>query len=295
MKNKKNILNTKRIRSLGIIFLITIFLTLFYVFFYPQKKLKLIFCDVGQGDSILINYFWFQILIDTGEDRKVLSCLKANMSPFDKKINFVFLSHPDSDHVGGLNYLLSEYEVENLFVNDYTYFHKNFIQIRNKFQSIFKKMRIINTNSVKNVFFHNLIKVKIISSDGNFQSSFKKKSLNCNNHSTVLLFNLANFLFLSAGDIEAEVEEILVSNDLLRKVDILKVSHHGSNSSSTEKFIDKIQPRISVIQVGANNTYKHPNEEIIERLKEYSLDVYRNDKNGEVGFVFKNNKIFILD
>jgi competence protein ComEC len=249
---------------------------------------------VGQGDGILISKGWFQTLIDVGEHENINQCLLKNLPKFDKKIELMFLTHPDSDHIGGLNYFFNTFQVENLIVSQYLFEDKKFSSIRERFSGKFKKIKIIDANKVEKLVLDDFIEFHIVSSNKDFLKRFfvLDKDLNCNNHSLVMYVVLDGIKIFLGGDIEKEIEELLLDLELVEKVDILKVNHHGSKTSSTNEFIDNLKPELSVFQVGLNNKFGHPDENVYSRIMMYSNSVYRNDRDGEIGFFIKDGNLF---
>ena len=114
---------------------------------------------------------------------------------------------------------------------------------------------------------------------------------NENDNSSVIYTELNNYKFLFMGDAVLEVEEVLIQKYNLQDIDVLKVGHHGSKTSSSKNFIDEINPKYSIISVGKNNRYGHPNKEVLNNLKDSKI--YRTDKTGSIIFKIKNNKLKI--
>ena len=114
---------------------------------------------------------------------------------------------------------------------------------------------------------------------------------NENDNSSVIYTELKNYKFLFMGDAGVEVEEDLIEKYNLQNIDVLKVGHHGSNTSSSKEFINKIEPKYSIISVGKNNRYGHPNDSVLENLSDSKT--YRTDKDGSIMFKIKNNKLEI--
>lgn len=278
-------------------FIIITFILFFLILFFknlPNNKMKVVFCDVGQGDAILLTKGWLQILIDVGEFENINTCLTNNISFFDRNIEFLLLTHPDSDHIGGLNYFFDSFSFSYLIANNYLLESEKFIEIREKFEDNFKKVNIINAEEIENLILGGLIELNFISSSETFINSLSNLGrLNPNNNSLVVKLVVDGVSFFLGGDIEREVESILVKNHLINNFDVLKVNHHGSKTSSTPEFLELIKPKIGVIQVGLDNKYSHPHNDVLSRILMYTNNVYRNDKDGEIRFVIKDGVVFL--
>ena len=247
------------------------------------NSLKIYFIDVGQGDSTLIvTPHGKTILIDGGGSENY-DVGKNILLPYllDRKItkiDYVIISHFDTDHVGGILTVLEELRVEKVIIGKQCETSENyqrFLEIINKRQIFVKRVeKGDKINIEKNV------QISVLFPDTNLIS---ENSLN--NNSLVFKFVHKDFSVLFTGDIEQIAEERLVKiyskSDLLRAT-ILKIAHHGSKTSSIQEFLELVQPKIALIGVGENNLYGHPNEEIIERLKDIGAKIYRTDEDGEI-------------
>ena len=236
-----------------------------------NDKLNIIFFYVGQADSTLIKLNDDVMLIDAGNNadgKNVVSFLQAkNISHIDYLVG----THADEDHIGGLDDVINNLDIENVFIptvgssgTDY----KN----------------VIEACEDKNVPLQNPTMGDIFEVDGaNFEimSAMEEEGTSDNNSSLVinLTYNQTNYLFM--GDAEIEVE----NSRSWEKANVLKVGHHGSNSSSSEKFLNEVKPEYSIIEVGKDNSYNLPSDKAIKRLEDCGSKVLRTDKaNGdEVG------------
>lgn len=214
----------------------------------PSKKVKVIFCDVGQGDAALVTYKNWQMLIDTGpNNKKVLTCLSQNMPFWDKTIELIIITHGDGDHVGGLVDVSKYYKVE---------------------QSIYSK----------NVRQFDLIKTNWMTFE-----VVNSGLVDDNENSIAGVLNYEDTSIFFSGDITAEVEKRLVWQKILtEEVDILKVSHHGSKDGTSEELLNILKPKLAVISVGSKNKFGHPTKEVLDRLKERGIEIKRTDKNGNI-------------
>lgn len=225
----------------------------------PSKRVRVVFCDVGQGDATLVSHKNWQMLIDTGpNNKKVLSCLENNLPFWDKKIEVVVITHGDSDHAGGLADVSKFYKIE---------------------QKIDSK-NVSQFDLIKN----SMIEFEILNPEEKVESG---QDNNKNSIAGVLKFWNSDLgremkIFMAA-DIDIETEQRLVWQKLLTEpVDILKVSHHGSANGTSEELLEILKPKVAVISVGIKNRFGHPSKEVLERLKEKNIQVKRTDFEQEV-------------
>ena len=249
------------------------------------------FLDVGQGDStILVTPFNNKvIMIDTGgkinysnkDIKKSLYHVSDNIIVFLNglgidEIDLLVISHGDYDHMGEAINLVNNFKVEKVIFNcgEYNDLEQDLIKVLNK----------------KKIPYY--ICIKELNIDNNKLYFLNDKNYgNENDNSSVIYTELNNRKFLFMGDAGMEVEEDLIEKYNLQDIDVLKVGHHGSNTSSSEEFIESIKPKYSIISVGKNNRYGHPNDSVLDNL-EYSK-IYRTDYDGSIMFQIKNNKLKI--
>lgn len=241
-----------------------------------DASIEINFIDIGQGDSCLINTKRGAYLVDTGGNMFGDFDVGENITlPYLEKhginrLEGVFITHFDLDHCKGLPILMENIDIKNIFVS----YRDNENEIYNYILN--SDIPVVLLQEGNSINLDKNTKVDVISP--NFDMS---RRFNANNLS--LVFNLSyydkNILF--TGDIESEVEAI-IANKINKKIDILKVAHHGSKTSSTSTFLDRNIPDISIISVGRNNFYGHPNEEVIKRFKELNTTIYRTDTMGMI-------------
>ena len=248
-----------------------------FIFSLPDKQLHLIFCDVGQGDAVLISYRTTQILIDGGPDNQVLNCLSKHMPFWDRQIEMVILTHPEGDHFTGLIDVLKRYNV--------TYFVSNGLSPPSDNSGFFRELKEKSeSKKIKFVTVKGKDKMKI----GSLSLLFlwpEKSYLNVddlNDSSVVLKLSYGSFKALLTGDISEKVENLL--NSPADGIEVLKIAHHGSKFSTSEEFLNKIKPQLAVISVGKNN-FGHPTQEVLERLRKAGIKTLRTDKQGEIEIV----------
>jgi len=226
---------------------------------WPDGKLRIIFCDVGQGDAALVVLGPFQALIDTGpSEKKLFACLGKEMPFWDRGIDLVFISHPQVDHNGALKGLLSRYKVGK----------------------VIEKARDKDVYRYKDLYFD------ILLGGGDGAETGEKSSSRENEDSMVIYLRYQGFSSLFTADIGEKTELALVDLGVLRKTNVLKVPHHGSKFSSSFLFLDKLRPSVAVISVGAKNSYGHPHGDTLMRLDQVKTEIFRTDKQGDVEVVF---------
>ena len=240
-----------------------------------DKNNYVYFIDVGQGDSALIvTKNNKSILIDTGG--KVggnYSLMKSNVIPFFKsigirKLDYLFITHGDYDHAGYGIDLVNNFNVKNRFTNN------------GKYNSLEKKLNVKSFNN-------SYIKIDNVE----IYSLNNKLYNNENSDSLVLLVIIDNYKLLFMGDASINTEKDIIDNYDIGDVFILKVGHHGSKTSSSKEFINSVNPKYSIISVGKNNKFGHPNKEVLDNLS--SSKIYRTDIDGSIMFKIKNNKLRI--
>ena len=237
------------------------------------------FLDVGQGDSYLIYSNHKVILIDTGGNDNIKVCdntIKFLKSTGKSKINYLVLTHGDYDHMGEAINLVNNFKVEKVIFNcgEFNELEKDLIKVLDKKKiPYYSCIKELNIDDNKLYFLNN------------------KDYGNENDNSSVIYTKLNNYKFLFMGDAGVEVEEDLIEKYNLQDIDVLKVGHHGSKTSSSKKFIDEIEPKYSIISVGKNNRYGHPNKEVLDTLNDSKI--YRTDQDGSIMFKIKKDKLQI--
>lgn len=240
-----------------------------------DKNNYVYFIDVGQGDSALIvTKNNKSILIDTGgKVGSNYSLMKSNVIPFFKsigirKLDYLFITHGDYDHAGYGIDLVNNFNVKNRFTN------------KGKYNSLEKKLNIKSFNN-------SYIKIDNVE----IYSLNSKLYNNENSDSLVLLVIIDNYKLLFMGDASINTEKDIMNNYDIGDVFILKVGHHGSKTSSSEEFINSVNPKYSIISVGKNNKFGHPNKEVLDNLS--NSKIYRTDIDGSIMFKIKKDKLRI--
>ena len=268
----------RKIRYLALIILFSgaVFIWSVIFTFADNEFLEVCFFDVGQGDSIFIETpNQKQILIDGGPDKIILEKLNKTIAFYDRTIDLIILTHPDADHITGLIEVLKYYDVKYILTSGV----EKDTAVYRKWRELIeeKNIPLILAQSGQKIFLDENIFLEIIWPEQSLIESFSKPA---NNASIVGKLVYGDIEFLLTGDIEKKVENYLVNQDLDLESDILKAPHHGSKTSSSYNFVEMINPQASVISVGRDNKYKHPNDEVLERLK--NSVIYRTDEDGDI-------------
>jgi competence protein ComEC len=276
-----------------LLFFILILLVLFLAVFIslPDKKLHVVFCDVGQGDAIYIQTpSGSDILIDGGPSDKIISCLSSHMPFYDRKIELVILTHPQSDHYTGLISVLERYAIDE--------FKQVEPVIENKTAKYEKLKDLLKKGNIKeNYLFSggkvvadglNILTLWPISDSPKYTKN-TDKTLNAN--SLVLRLSYGGFDMLLPGDADEEVQQKL---EAVADVEVLKVPHHGSKQALSLPFLDMIRPQLAVISVG-KNSYGHPSKETINKLTGRKIEVLRTDEKGDIELISDSHSWWVKE
>lgn len=242
--------------------------------------LKIYFLNVGQGDAVFIETpNGNQILVDGGPDNKVIQELAKVMPFYDHDIDMVIASHPHADHIAGLIEVLERYDVENILEAKELYDSPVF-PIWYDAQAN-ENTNLIEAVSGQEIDLGNDVKITVIYPNKSYDGILLNKPHQAN---VVVVLTYRNFRLLLTGDAEASAEKEMINMGQDIDADILKVGHHGSKTSTTQNFLEKVSPEVAIIQVGKNR-YGHPTPEVLKRLENFGVKYYRNDLNGTIKVV----------
>ena len=254
---------------------------------YFNKQASLTMIDVGQGDSffLALPHNKGNILIDTGGeltfDQKPYDLSKNIILPYlksegVKSLDYLIITHGDYDHMGEAINLVNNFKVDKVIFNcgEFNELEQDLIKVLDKKKiPYYSCIKELNIDDNKLYFLNN------------------KDYGNENDNSSVIYTKLNSHKFLFMGDAGVEVEEDLIEKYNIQDIDVLKVGHHGSKTSTGKEFVGVINPKYSIISVGKNNRYGHPNDSVLQNLNDSKI--YRTDQDGSIMFKIKNNKLEI--
>jgi len=248
------------------------------VFYYSSINYEVCFLNIGQGDSILIKTeLNQQIIIDGGPDDSVLARLEDHLPFWDRTIDLIILTHPDKDHLFGLNEILKRYKVKNILhtgVESDTLLYQEWKELIEKEKAnIYIAQKGITIGDLEVIY--------------PFESLEGREISDLNDSSIVI--KLQNKI-LFTGDVTSKIEALLEDID----VDILKLGHHGSKSSTSFEVLEKTTPEIAIVSAGLENPYGHPSDEVLARLDEFGINILQTSKLNDICFIQNKNEHFYL-
>jgi competence protein ComEC len=238
-----------------------------------ENKLKIHYIDVGQGDSILIQNENAAILIDGGTGESAGKLTKYLQEQGVKTLNYVIATHPHEDHIGGLDEAINSVKaVEHVWMPKKASSTK-------AFENLAKAIKGKNLKAEQPSFGQQVQLADMkITALGPMRNTYEQ----INDYSIVIKLEYKNKNFIFMGDAEKLVEKDIINAGIDVHSDLLKVGHHGSTSSSSVEFLDKVSPKYAVISLGEDNSYGHPHTETLQALKQRNITVYRTDRNGNI-------------
>ena len=233
-------------------------------------KIKVHYIDVGQGDSELIQVDGKNILIDAGtSDKKALTYLKSiGVTTLD----YVIATHPHEDHIGSMDDVINNFNIGIVYSPKATTTTKTYESMINALKSKNLKLTVPKVGD----------KLTIGSATLEFLAPNSSTYKDLNNYSIVTKLKYGNNSFIFMGDAEDVSEGELISKQLDISANVLKVGHHGSHSSTTQAFLDKVNPQYAIISCGKDNDYGHPHKETLDKLNAKNIKVFRTDLSGTI-------------
>lgn len=271
------------------------------VFQLPDNRLRLIFCDVGQGDAILISYKDQQVLIDGGPNNQVLDCLADHLPFYDRTIEMVVATHPEDDHITGLTDVIKRYNINHFVINSIA---KDSAVFQAFHQAVLEEEAPVYSPQAGDRLKIGPVQLAVLWPEEKlgdplvWNSDYGQSAVlgtvaysgEVNDTSIVFKLSFGDFDVLLPGDLSTKVENDLAASD----VDVLKVSHHGSKYSTSQQFLESFKPELAVISVG-KNSYGHPTSQILDELKQDGIETLRTDRDGEVEIVSDGKTWQLID
>lgn len=239
----------------------------------PQDNNLRVYClDVGQGDSILITNNNKTMLIDASTNEMGSRVVKYLNDLGIKKIDYLVGTHPHEDHIGGLDNVIKNFDIGTIYMPNVVVTTKTFEEVIDAISA--KKLKVTSPKTGDKFTVGNA-ECEVM--------SIRNDKDDYNNCSIVIKMDFNNVSYLFTGDAEESVE----SSRKWPHIDVLKVGHHGSNTSSSKNFLDQIKPEVALISVGQGNTYGHPTQATLKRLSNIGAKIYRTDENGTILLIEK--------
>lgn len=256
-----------------------------------SAALEVIFFDVGQGDAIFVKTPWgHQLLIDGGPSKAILEKLSQEMPFYDRAIDLVVLTHPDKDHLFGLIEVLKNYQVDNVLVADSQKQTSGFEEWLEVLEIERQTGAQVRSALAGQRILANSLALEIL----NPYNLKEQEAGDINDASIVIRLIFGRNSFLFTGDLTRVGEKQLIGQGIDLDSDILKLGHHGSRFSSSEIFLRAVSPELAVISVG-ENSYGHPHQEVLDRLKQLGITCLRTDEQEDVKILGDGYQLKVVD
>lgn len=282
MKTYKQIVN--------LLLTLTIFVTGFSINLLPLSAaptnsskpdtMEVHFIDVGQGDSTLIKCGEHSMLIDAGDDTKGTLIQNYLKKQNIKSLDYLVLTHPDADHIGGAPVIITKFDINKVFVSNFEKDNKTYQKL---IQALDYKRLKYETPKVGTQYSLGSATITILAPNKEYD--------NPNDSSVALIVQNENNKFLFSGDAEEAAEQDIIDSNSNISADVYKVGHHGSKYSTSSDFFKAVSPTYAVISCGEGNSYGHPHAETLNTLRMNGVDVYRTDEDGTIIATSDGNNI----
>lgn len=229
------------------------------------------FIDVGQGDATLIKCGGHAMLIDAGDNDKGMAVQMYLKKQGVEKLDYLVLTHPDADHIGGADVVITKFTVGRVFMSDYEKDNKTYREV---IQALDDKKLKWSTPKPGTSYSLGAAKFTILAPVESYEDP--------NNSSVALLFQNGENRFLFTGDAQEEAEQDILDSGRFVKADVYKVGHHGSDTSSGQDFLDAVSPKWAVISCEEGNSYGHPHAAVLNSLRAMGVEVFRTDEQGSI-------------
>lgn len=235
------------------------------------KPMEVHFLDVSQGDATLVTCDGHAMLIDAGDDTKGTAIQNYLKKQKIKSLDYLILTHPDADHIGGAPVIITKFEISKVFVSNFEKANKAY---RKLIQALDDNNLKSSTPAVKSKYSLGTAEFTILAPNDTYDTP--------NDSSIALLLKNGKNSFLFTGDAEEAAEKNILSTGIDISADVYKVGHHGSRTSTSQKFFKAVDPDYAVISCGEGNSYGHPHAETLNTLRTNGVAVYRTDENGTI-------------
>jgi len=276
---------TQKTLFILVVFFAASSLVLWFLVFVRSERapLEVTMLDVGQGDAFFIESpGGTQILIDGGRGTEVLRELSKVMPFWDRSLDLVIATHPDADHIGGLVGVLERFDVAHVLETSIENDTAMFRAYRKRVESE-GAVRISPARGTRIIIDSSAV-LTVLSRDVSTASKTNEASI-------IVRFDYGDTSFLFTGDAVKRNERELLRFHRMLNTDVLKVGHHGSNTSTSAEFLSAVSPDVALISVGADNRYGHPHKEVLDRLLASGADIVRTDTEGTVRLVSDGTNI----
>ena len=246
------------------------------------EKLAVHFIDVGQGDATLITLGEHAMLIDAGNNDMGTTVQLYLKKVGVKKLDYVIGTHPDADHIGGLDVILTKFDCGRVIMPEIERENTTYQEVTEamEYRRYEKTLPVTGkTYPFGEAYF------TVVSAEGDYGEEY-------NNYSVGIHLSYGDTSFLFVGDAEKEAEEVMLKTGLSLKSTVLKVGHHGSSDSTSEAFLLAVEPEMAVISCGMGNDYGHPHRRTLDKLREEKIEVYRTDEQGSIVAISDGKSIF---
>lgn len=248
-----------------------------------QEVLTVNFLDVGQADCAIIHSAGKTMIIDAGTNSVANSLVGTIKKMGIKRFDIAVGTHPHEDHVGGMDAVINQFEIGQIYMPKVTTTTNTFLDVLNAIKS---KGLTVTTPIPGSQFNLGDAQLAVLAPNS-------QKYDDLNNYSIVLRLEYGSTSFLFTGDAQSISEQEMLAKGFDVKSDVLKVGHHGSSSSTTASFLKAVAPKYAVISVGAGNDYGHPHQETLNKLNSAGVKVYRTDLNGTVVFTSDGSSLLV--
>ncbi|ACD54138.1 MBL fold metallo-hydrolase [Clostridium botulinum] len=243
------------------------------------NNMKVHYIDVGQGDSELIQVDGKNILIDAGNNDSMAYNYLKKLGI--KKLDYVMATHPHSDHIGGMTQIINEFDIGEFYAPKINHTTKTFENMVKALQSKGIKLTAPTVGDTLNVGNATL----------QFLAPNSAKYEDMNNYSIACKLKYGNTSYVFMGDAESLSEGEILAKQLDISANVLKLGHHGSHSSTSQAFLDKVNPRYAIVSCGKNNDYGHPHQETLNKLNDKNIEILRTDVSGTIVSTSDGNNI----